>query len=73
MATVITKNGLTRLTAPPPLDEAKQNKDKIKDEAILQILGQPLARATGKSKNKKKKKKAKKVVEEDEDDSDDDE
>jgi curved DNA binding protein len=48
----ITKNGLTRLAAPPPLDLSKVKSDnKITDEEILKILEQPLA------KEKKSKKK----------------
>ncbi|KAL1961141.1 hypothetical protein VTO42DRAFT_3086 [Malbranchea cinnamomea] len=68
----ITKNGLTRLAAPPPLDLEKiQSDKKITDEEILQILERPLARSTGaKGKNKKKKKKpAKKGAEQDEEES----
>lgn len=59
---VITKNGLSRLTSPPKPDLEKYKTDKkIKDEEILKILEQPLAKNTGsKSKNKKKKKPAKK-------------
>jgi len=67
----ITKNGLSRLAAPPALDLSRYKSDKkIEDKEILEILEQPLARSTGsKGKNKKKKKKsAKKVTEEDEDD-----
>lgn len=76
----ITKNGLTRLAAPPALDLEKVKSDKkITDEEILKILERPLAKATGaKSKNKKKKKKpaAKKAAaaeeeSEEEEDSDD--
>lgn len=76
----ITKNGLTRLAAPPALDLDKVKSDKkITDEEILKILERPLAKATGaKSKNKKKKKKpaAKKAAaaeeeSEEEEDSDD--
>ncbi|KAL8841468.1 MAG: hypothetical protein Q9170_000931 [Blastenia crenularia] len=73
----ITKNGLIRLGAPPPLDVSKYKTDKkITDEQILKILEQPTARSTGaKGKNKKKKKKpAKKAAEEDgEESSSDDE
>jgi len=66
----ITKNGITKLGAPPALDLSKVKSDKkIEDEEVLKILEQPLARNTGKSKNKKKKKKpAKKAAKEDEDD-----
>lgn len=55
----ITKNGLTRLAAPPSIDLTKIKSDKkIEDEEILKILERPLAKSTGtKSKNKKKKKK----------------
>ncbi|ODH14084.1 DNA-binding protein, 42 kDa [Paracoccidioides brasiliensis] len=62
---VITKNGLTRVAAPPPLDLSKVQSDKkITDEEILKILERPLARSTGtkKSKKKKKKKPAKKAA-----------
>lgn len=75
---VLTKNGLTRLSAPPALDTAKCKTNKeITDEEILTILEQPMARSTGaKNKNKKKKKKpAKKAVateEESEESSEDD-
>ena len=79
MFLAITKNGLIRLAAPPPLDlEAVKSDKKIEDEEVLAILDRPLAKATGsKSKNKKKKKKpAKKTTaaaaEEDDDDDDDD-
>ena len=74
--TAITKNGLVRLAAPPPLDlEAVKSDKKIEDEEILAILERPLAKSTGsKSKNKKKKKKpAKKAAAAPEDDDDDDE
>lgn len=76
----ITKNGITKLGAPPALDLSKYQTDKkITDEEILKILELPLARNTGK-KNKskpKKKKSAKKpaaaaaAAEESDDDSDD--
>jgi hypothetical protein len=70
---VITKNGLTRLAAPPTLDLSRFETDKkITDEEVLKILERPLARSTGaKGKNKKKKKKqpAKKTAEEDEESS----
>ena len=67
----ITKNGITKLGAPPPLDVSKYQTDKkITDEEILQILEQPLARNKGKSKNKKKKKPAKKAAEGDGEESD---
>ena len=53
----ITKNGITRLAAPPPpyLESLKSDK-KVTDEDILRILELPLSKSTGsKSKNKKKK------------------
>ncbi|KAI9166858.1 Curved DNA-binding protein [Paramyrothecium foliicola] len=54
----ITKNGITKLGAPPALDLSKYQTDKkIEDEEILKILEQPLSRNTGKKTNKKKKKK----------------
>lgn len=82
---VVTKNGVTRLAAPPALDLDKvKSEKKITDEEVLKILEQPLAKSVGtKSKNKKKKKKpAKKAAaaataaeedseEEEEEDSDD--
>ena len=77
----ITKNGITRLAAPPALDLSKVKSDKkIEDEEILKILEKPLAKSTGaKSKNKKKKKKTPKKSaaaaeeeSEEEDDSDSD-
>jgi len=61
----ITKNGITRLSAPPApnLDAFKTDK-KITDEEVLKILEQPVAKSTGtKSKNKKKKKKPAKKAE----------
>lgn len=73
---VITKNGLSRLTAPPKPDLEKYKTDKkITDAEIIKILEQPLAKNTGsKSKSKKKKKPAKKVpttaAAEDDDDED---
>ncbi|KAI1816030.1 Creatinase/aminopeptidase [Poronia punctata] len=52
----ITKNGITKLGAPPALDLSKYQSDKkITDEEILKLLEQPLAKNKGKSKNKKKK------------------
>ncbi|KKY20879.1 putative curved dna-binding protein [Phaeomoniella chlamydospora] len=68
----ITKNGITKLAAPPALDVSKlQTENKIEDEEILKILEKPIARSTGsKSKNKKKKKKPAKKAAEDEDDED---
>jgi len=71
----ITKNGLTKIGAPPALDPSKFKTDKkITDEEILKILEQPLSRNSGKSKSKKKKKKpAKKTAAaKDDDDEDDD-
>ena len=69
----ITKNGLTRLSAPPVPELPKYKTDKkITDEEVLKILEQPLSRNTGKSKNKKKKKPAKKAATAAEDDDDDD-
>ncbi|KAK5189813.1 hypothetical protein LTR99_006316 [Exophiala xenobiotica] len=68
----ITKNGLTRLAAPPALDlDSVKSDKKIEDEEILKILERPTSKSTGtKSKNKKKKKKpAKKAAAEEEDDS----
>ncbi|TDZ71798.1 Curved DNA-binding protein [Colletotrichum trifolii] len=61
----ITKNGITKLGAPPALDLSKVKSDKkIEDEEILKILEQPLARNTGnKNKNNKKKKKSAKKAE----------
>ncbi|KAH7162615.1 peptidase M24, structural domain-containing protein [Dactylonectria estremocensis] len=57
----ITKNGITKLGAPPALDLSKVQSDKkIEDEEILKILEQPLARNTGNKKNKNKKKATKK-------------
>ncbi|KAK4151512.1 curved DNA-binding protein [Chaetomidium leptoderma] len=71
----ITKNGITKLGAPPALDLDKVKSDKkIEDEEILKILEQSLARNTGKSKkNKKKKKPAKKAAKEGGDDEDEEE
>jgi hypothetical protein len=52
---VITKNGITRLTA-PEVDISKLKSDKkITDEEILAILEQPLNKSQGKTKTKKKK------------------
>ncbi|KAF1809014.1 curved DNA-binding protein [Eremomyces bilateralis CBS 781.70] len=71
----ITKNGMTRLSAPPTLDVTKFKTDKkIDDEEVLKILEQPISKvSTSKSKKKKPKKKAaKKAVEEEEDDDEDD-
>jgi hypothetical protein len=67
-AKAITKNGVTKLGAPPALDLSKFKTDKkIQDEEVLKILEQPLSRNTGKSKNKKKKKSTKKAGEESDD------
>ncbi|KAJ5200587.1 Winged helix-turn-helix transcription repressor DNA-binding [Penicillium cf. griseofulvum] len=53
----ITKNGLTKLAAPKPVDVEQIKSDKkIEDAEILEILEQPLARSTGNKKNKSKKK-----------------
>lgn len=53
----ITKNGITKLGAPPPLDLEKYQSDKkIEDEEVLKILELPTARNTGKKKSKPKKK-----------------
>ena len=72
--TAITKNGLTKIGAPPALDLTKVKSDKkVTDEEILKILEQPLSRNAGKSKSKKKKKKpAKKAAAAKDDDDDDD-
>ncbi len=57
----MTKNGVQRVAAPPPLGVEKLKTDKkITDEEILKILAQPTSKATSKSKSKKKKKAAKK-------------
>jgi curved DNA binding protein len=51
----VTKNGITRLSAPPTPDLTKFKTDKkITDEEILKILEQPIAKES-KNKNKKKK------------------
>ena len=76
----ITKNGLTKLAAPPTPDLSQWKSDKkIEDEEILKILEQPLGKpASTKPKNKKKKKKpakkaaAAKPAEDDDDDDDED-
>ncbi|KAH8429441.1 hypothetical protein N8T08_001848 [Aspergillus melleus] len=53
----ITKNGLTKLTA-PTIDLSKYQTDKkIEDEEILKILERPLSKSTGSKKNKNNKKK----------------
>lgn len=52
----ITKNGLTKLSAPPALNlENFQTENKITDEEVLKILEQPLSGSKPKNKNKKKK------------------
>ena len=57
-ALAITKNGITRLAAPPTPDLSKFKTDKkITDEEILKILEQPIGKTAGKNKNRKKKKK----------------
>ncbi|KAH8150451.1 uncharacterized protein LAJ45_05664 [Morchella importuna] len=56
----ITKNGITKLAAPPAPDFEKITSDKkIEDESILELLALPL-RAESKASKKKKKKTAKK-------------
>ncbi|KAJ9254549.1 hypothetical protein DTO212C5_9230 [Paecilomyces variotii] len=58
----ITKNGITKLAAPPEPDLSKIKSDKkIEDEEILKILERPISKSTGAKgkKNKKKKKPAK--------------
>ncbi|KAK8138274.1 hypothetical protein PG984_001654 [Apiospora sp. TS-2023a] len=56
---LITKNGVTKLSAAPALDVSKFKTDKkIEDEEILKIMEQPLARNKGKPKSKPKKKPA---------------
>jgi hypothetical protein len=72
----ITKNGITRLSAPPALDMEKlKTENKITDEEILSILERPTARSTGTKKKKPKKKKAaaKKEQEEEEEEEEEDE
>jgi curved DNA binding protein len=71
----ITKNGMTRLAAPPSGDLSLFKTDKkITDEEILKILEQPLSKGAGsKNKNKKKKKKPAKKADEDEEESSDEE
>ncbi|THY51714.1 Creatinase/aminopeptidase [Aureobasidium pullulans] len=57
----VTKNGISRLSAPPTPDLTKFKTDKkITDEEVLKILEQPLAKDS-KNKNKKKKTSAKKA------------
>lgn len=70
----ITKNGITKLGAPPALDLSKYKSDKkITDEEVLKILEMPLSRNTGKKNKSKKKKPAKKAAAaaDSDDDSDD--
>lgn len=70
---VITKNGMTKLAAPPAIDTAKYKSDKkITDEEVLKILKQPLAKATSAKKNKKKKKKSAKKAEDEDDEEEED-
>jgi hypothetical protein len=72
----ITKNGITKLAAPPTPDLGSLKSDnKITDEEILQILEKPLSKSTGsKGKSKKKKKKpAKKAASDEEEESSDEE
>jgi hypothetical protein len=71
----ITKNGITKLAAPPAPDLGSLKSDhRITDEEILQILEKPLSKSTGsKSKNKKKKKKPAKKPASDEDEESSDE
>lgn len=66
----ITKNGITRIAAPPALDISKyKTEKKITDEEILKILEQPIGKTSTKNKNRKKKKKsAKKAAAEADDD-----
>ncbi|KPI45594.1 Curved DNA-binding protein [Cyphellophora attinorum] len=69
----ITKNGITRLAAPPSIDLEKIKSDKkIEDKEILEILERPLSKSTGTKKNKKKKKKVAKKEDEDSEDDDSD-
>lgn len=66
--TAITKNGITKLASPPPLDLDKYKTDnKIEDEEILKILELPLS----KNAAKKSKKKAKAAAAKKDSDSDD--
>jgi hypothetical protein len=63
LCTAVTKNGITRLAAPPALDVSKYKTDKkITDEEILKILEQPIGKTSTAKKNKKKKKKPKKAA-----------
>jgi hypothetical protein len=70
----ITKNGITRLAAPPTLDVEKLKTDnKITDAEILSILEKPTAKSTGAKKKKPKKKKVATKKDEEEEESSDDE
>jgi len=77
VSAAITKNGLTKLSAPPILDTEKFKTDKkITDEEVLKILEQPLSKNTSsksKKKNNKKKKPAKKADDAEEAEESDDE
>jgi hypothetical protein len=56
----ITKNGITRIAAPPALDVSKYKTDKkITDEEILKILEEPIGKSAPKKANKKRKPKKK--------------
>lgn len=69
ICSAMTKNGVQKVAAPPPLDLDKVKSDKkISDEEILKILEQQISKTSSK-KSKKKKKPAKKE-ESDESDSD---
>lgn len=53
VSVAVTKNGITKLGAPPAWDLTKFKTDKkITDEEILQILEQPLSKNKGKKKKK---------------------
>ncbi|KAF2477945.1 uncharacterized protein BDR25DRAFT_321095 [Lindgomyces ingoldianus] len=66
----ITKNGMTRLAAPPPPNLSKYKTDKkITDAEVLKILEQPIGKTSTKNKNRKKKKKAAKKAESEEEES----
>ncbi|KAF2422439.1 curved DNA-binding protein [Tothia fuscella] len=68
----ITKNGLTRLAAPPAFDPEQYKSDKkITDEEVLKILEQPLSKNADKTKKKKKKKTTAKKTTDAEESSDD--
>jgi len=67
----ITKNGMTRLAAPPAFDVSQYKSDKkITDEEILKILDLPLSKNAGKKKKTPKKKTAKKAGDAEEESSD---